>query len=355
VTETLSVLTVGAAGEATIVAWIRAQLAPPSANAGVLLAVGDDAAVVAPIAPVVLSMDAISAGSDWLEASVVPADIGHRAVAVNLSDLAAMGATPRWLLLGLELNPTDSWPDLQSGIREALTLARRHGAALIGGDVGIRVGPTTWTITAVGEQRDHLLRRDRALAGDRVWLVGALGLAALGLRSLRDLVPNLPPALRDVAERSHRRPTPQVEAGLALATTDRIHAVIDVSDGLGVDAHRLAVASGVALALEIDELPGFDASTQASLDSLSIDWRSAVAAGGDDYALLVCADAELDVAALLAEATPDVYPIGRVIAGYGVHLTLAGVDATALLGGFHHGSGRPLSPSRPSGSAEGPR
>lgn len=330
--------TVAEVGEAAIVAWIRDNLSVAAPDDGVIVPAGDDAAVLAAAAPIVVTMDAISAGSDWLVTDVRPEDIGHRAVAVNLSDLAAMGATPRWLLLGLELAPEQPWRDLQAALHGALALARRHGARLVGGDVGIRPGPTTWTVTAIGEQRGRILRRNGARPGDRVWLVGALGLAALGLRGLQGDGRALPRALWERAETAHRRPMAQVAAGVALAAAEGIHAAIDVSDGLGLDAGRLADASGVSLALAIDALPGLDASTQATLDAAAIDWRRAVAAGGDDYALLVCAQDGVDIAALLAGIADDVQPIGRADAGRGVRLQLGGRDASALLGGFWHGT-----------------
>lgn len=331
-------MTVAEIGEAAIVAWIRARIDSSDPAHGVVLGPGDDAAVLAPAAPLVVTMDAISAGCDWIEASALPGDIGHRAVAVNLSDLAAMGATPRWLLLGLELAPAWPWTDLCVAVEGALALTRQHGATLVGGDVGIRPGPTTWTITAIGEQRQRLLRRDGARPGDRVWLIGALGLAALGLRALQDASVRLPSPLRLRAEEAHRRPKPQVQAGLALAATAGVHAAIDVSDGLGLDAQRLAEASGVHLELVVDELPCLDRAAQGQLEALGLDWRAAVARGGDDYALLVCAEPQLDLAALqgLTEAAPRA--IGWVEQGSGVTLTLAGRDASAELGGYVHGA-----------------
>lgn len=338
---------VDAVGERALVAAIQAAIAtsPPHGDDGVQVGVGDDAAVVGAAFPLAVTMDAISAETDWCTATVRPADIGHRAVAVNLSDLAAMGATPRWLLLGLELAPDETAGDVLDALEGALALTARHHATLVGGDVGIRAGPSTWTVTAIGEQRGRTLRRNAAQVGDLVWLVGQLGWASLGLQWLQGAPASIHNDLRARADSAHRRPTPMVAAGIAAADVEGIHAAIDVSDGLGLDAQRLASASGVALALDPSELPGFDPDTRAALDVAHVDWLGAVAAGGDDYALILTADHRCDVPALLASCGAPVTRLGVVRAGSGVSLCVSGLDATDLLGGHLHGRPPPPPPT----------
>ncbi len=290
-----------------------------------------------------ITLDAVAAGSDGLPQHTPPPAIGHRAVAVSLSDLAAMGARPRWLLLGLELSPSTRMDALEAALKGAVALAQAHGVALIGGDVGIRRGPTTWTSVAVGDHAERPLLRSVAQPGDRVWLVGSLGLAALGLHALTaDPPPAWPPDLTTRAVAAHLWPSPQVAWGLALAATGARVACIDVSDGLGLDGERIAAASGVALIFDIDTPPGWRDGDRAALEATGAPWRACVAAGGDDYALLICAPWDLDLAALQPVGAAAAVAIGRVEAGEGVTLHLAGVNASQQLGGHLHGRRRRL-------------
>ncbi len=328
-----------AAGEAGVLGLVRHALSTGTcAGHGVEVGPGDDAAVVTATGKQSMTLDAISAGSDWLPDRTPPRAIGHRAVAVSLSDLAAMGAHPRWLLLGLELAPRTRMDALEAALAGAVALARAHDVALIGGDIGIRRGPTTWTSAAVGTHAHPPLLRSTARPGDRVWCVGGLGLAALGLHALSaDQPPAWPPELVSRALAAHLWPSPQVAWGLALAATTARIACIDISDGLGLDAERVAAASGVALALDIDTPPGWRQADVDALNAAEAPWQACVAAGGDDYALLVCAPGDFDVAAIRPEGAPTAVPIGRVAAGVGVTLRLAGVDASQWLGGHLHG------------------
>ncbi|MEY3012368.1 MAG: hypothetical protein RIT45_1103 [Pseudomonadota bacterium] len=329
---------VGDVGERALVAAIRARIdaaGPPVASPDVPLALGDDTAILSPSGALCWTLDAVSAGNDWLIEHTPPAAVGHRAAAVNLSDLAAMGARPAWLLLGLELDPGSRVDAVLEGVDGLLALAGRHGARVVGGDVGIRRGPDTWTVTALGHAPAHPFRRDAARAGDRVWLIGAVGMAALGLQLLQRQESGLADGWRGEAVRAHRWPEPRCAAATALAERPERIAAIDLSDGLGVDAARLADASHVHLALHLDALPWLPEPARSDAERLGLDWRRAVAAGGDDYALLICAPPGLDVAALSGAA--DALPIGVAGEGVGVSLHLLGATADALLGGHEHG------------------
>ena len=308
-------------GELAVIRELRAILDTPRAD--LLVGNGDDAAVWQPDGPVVATIDSVVAGVDWLIGLMPAAAIGHRAAAVNLSDLAAMGAQPRVLLLALELPPDADVDELLAAARGLRALADQHDAAVVGGDFGISPGPARWTVTALGTLRGEPMRRDRVQPGDAVWLVGAVGQAALGLAALRagDDQPQLIAA--------HVWPQPRVAAGLRLQALG-VRAAIDVSDGLGLDAQRLAQASRVDLHLDVPRPGWVTAALETWLTTRGLDWRAACAAGGDDYALLCAAPTRIDLTELGATR------IGHATAGSGqVALRIDGRLAQG--GGFRHG------------------
>lgn len=298
---------------------------------GVLLGPGDDAAVWQPDGAVVATVDSVVAGVDWLVDRTPAAAIGHRALAVNLSDLAAMGATPRGYLLALELPQETETQDVLAAAAGLRALANRHGAVVLGGDLGCSAGPARWTVTALGTLQGQLLRRDAARPGDRVWLFDAegangVGAAAAGLAVLQH--EGAAPWAAEVIAR-HRWPQPQVAAGQGLGRLATPVAALDLSDGLVRDARRLAAASGVALELRWPRPMWLTPAVEAFADQHGLDWRQWVASGGDDYALLVAARPDYDLTVLGG------LEVGRAQAGSGVALW---VDGVAVVGdGYAHG------------------
>ena len=309
------------AGELAVIQQLRGIF--DTQRADLLVANGDDAAVWQPDGPVVATIDSVVAGVDWLVDRTPAAAIGHRAAAVNLSDLAAMGAHPRLLLLALELPGETDLADLLTAAHGLKTLADQHGAAVVGGDLGFSPGPARWTVTALGTLRGPPMRRDGVQPGDAIWLMGAVGQAALGLAALQggDDQPQLVAA--------HLWPQPLVQAGLRLRDAG-VRAAIDVSDGLGLDAQRLAQASAVELDLDLPRPLWVTPEIERWLLARGLDWRKACASGGDDYALLCSAPAGLDLQHLGAQR------IGAARAGSGrVHLRMGGI--TEAVQGFRHG------------------
>ncbi len=304
---------------------------PPRANLPV--GPGDDAAVIALSGNTVLTVDSIVAGQDWLPDQTPPDAVGHRAAAVNLSDLAAMGAVPRFLLVALELGADDDVDDVLEAAVGLARLCDPLNVTVIGGDIGIGAGPQRWTVTAVGEQRGHLLTRSCTRPGHRVWLVGDVGRAGLGLHALlhgRD-----DRQLRACIE-AHLRPQPLIAAGLRLAELPGPIGAIDVSDGLWLDAARLAGESRCALRIQLPRPSWMSPERETLCRELGWDWRDGCATGGDDYALLVTAPWEQDVAAALAGVCAAV-PIGIAEVGEGVQMD---VDSRRLAGppqGYLHG------------------
>ena len=275
-----------------------------------LLGVGDDCALIAPEPGTVLavSTDMLVEGRHFL-AGADAAQLGHKALAVNLSDLAAMGAAPRYATLALALPEADeTW--LAQFTQGFFTLADAFGVELIGGDT--TRGPRNLTVTVIGAVPPELaLRRDGAKAGDEVWLSGCTGDAALALAHLNARVRLSVAALAHCLARLHT-PVPCVALGLALrglATS-----AIDVSDGLVADLGHIGECSGVAVELRYTDVPRSRALAACADERLA---RECLLAGGDDYELAFTAspDSRGRVAAVAAELSLALTRIGTVSAG----------------------------------------
>jgi thiamine-monophosphate kinase len=282
----------------------------------VLLGIGDDAALLRapPGLELVLTTDSLVEQVHFLPGSA-PRSIGHRALAVNLSDLAAMGAVPAWALLSLTLPDAraDWLGEFAAGFGR---LAREHEVALVGGNLSR--GPLNVTVQLAGfVPAGAALRRSGAHAGDEIWVSGTLGDAARG-RSL---------AVEDSAD-PHAKllrsrcdfPTPRVALGQALRGVAT--ACIDLSDGLLADLPRLVAASGCGAVLEVGELPVSDA-LRAVAGELA--WHSALA-GGEDYELCftVPPAQAASVAALAARCGVPLTRCGRLRPAAGLELRLGG-------------------------------
>ncbi|MGX5730528.1 thiamine-phosphate kinase [Pseudoxanthomonas beigongshangi] len=286
-------------GEFDLIAHIRARA---GLRDDVILGIGDDAALLQPPPgrQLVVTADTLSAGVHFPE-STAASDIGWKSLAVNLSDLAAMGAEPAWCTLSLSLPGSDpAW--LDGFLDGFLALAQAHGIVLVGGDT--TRGPLAIAVTAIGlVAPGRALRRDGARAGDDVWVSGTLGDAAAALHAW----PAPPAALRARLD----RPTPRVELGRRLAGI--AHAALDVSDGLLADLGHLCRASSVGAEIELARLPVSDALAVHSLPARGA-WQ---ASGGDDYELCFTAspDHREALAMLAAELGVPLTRIGRIIDG----------------------------------------
>jgi thiamine-monophosphate kinase len=288
-----------------------ARLVPP-AN-GVLVGPGDDAAVVRGSKhPLLLTNDALVEGVHFRRGWLSPRELGRRAFHVAASDVAAMGGRVRAVLLAIAAPanlPVDDLRGIVLGVRAAAT---RAGTALAGGNLA-SARELSLTVTVVGDAPARPILRAGARVGDRVYVTGTLGGAAFGLRLMsgaRSLRRGEP------ATRWWRRPTARLEAGRALATAGIATAMIDLSDGLLVDADRLRRASGCGLVLRMDRLPlapPLRTLMRPDADRLAL-------AGGEDYELLFTVPAgraaRLDRLALGCRATW----IGEVVAGRGVRV-----------------------------------
>lgn len=294
-----------------------------SADPRTEIGIGDDAAVLDLSGRLCATVDSIESGVDWLP-DMTPRDaIGHRAAAISLSDLAAMGAEPAALLVALEIPADIAVTAILSSAMALQALASRHGASVVGGDVG--VGTTErWTVTALGELTGLPMRRCDAKVGDIVWLLGEVGMAEVGLSALRNGLTEA--CFADCIER-HLRPLPQCDSARSLMALRIRLAAIDVSDGLALDAGHVASASGVRLEVQLPRPTWVTADVEAACAHHNIDWRSACASGGDDYALVVCAEPGVSVPGLA---------IGCVVAGEGASVSVDGIDFDGSSAGWEH-------------------
>ena len=244
----------------------------------VVLGVGDDCALlqVPPGSTLAVTTDTLVAGVHFFQ-EVAPQDLGHKVLAVNLSDLAAMGAEPAWATLALTLpHPDAQWlSDFSHGFGE---LARAHAVQLVGGDT--TQGPLVITLQVLGCVPDgQAMTRSGACVGDLVCVTGSLGDAGLALRYYHQGLPGataLPPDIR----RRLERPQPRVEAGLALRGL--ASAAIDISDGLLADLGHILEASSLGAEIQLDQVPLSETLSRWML--AEADW-SLPLASGDDYEL----------------------------------------------------------------------
>jgi thiamine-monophosphate kinase len=275
---------------------------------GAVLGVGDDAALVRLRAGMDLAVSADLLVEDrHFFAKTDPALLGHKALAVNLSDMAAMGAKPRWATLGLALPRADArW--LEGFARGFFALARRHRVDLIGGDT--TRGPLAIAVQIMGEvPRGKALRRDGARVGDDVWVSGRLGGAALAVAAAKGEV-RVPPRERRALDQRLDAPTPRIALGIALRNVAR--SAIDVSDGLLADLGHICERSGVSAAIEWEALPASPC-VRALAQRTEVAVR-AILAGGDDYELCFTAPPRRRGAVVAAarRTRTEVMLIGRV-------------------------------------------
>ena len=322
-------------------------LIPPSPC--VILPPGDDAAVVARAAgPLAATTDMLVEGVDFLPGED-PERLGRRAAAVNLSDLAAVGARPEFFLLSIAF-PASRGEEFPLAVaRGAIARAGEFGAALIGGDLSA-ADQTMIAIAFWGRPQAEPITRSGARPGDAVYVSGSLGQAAAGLRLARILAafaeqgsvptprfPSLALADQEALLAAYHDPVPRVPLGLGLARHRLATAAIDVSDGLGVDAGRLAAASRARVVLERDRIPLSKAMRSLS-EMESLDPLELALSGGDDYEILFTVPEEAIVAleAHLPELGVPVTRIGRVEAGRGAVVRDGSVDRDVAELGHDH-------------------
>jgi len=304
---------------------------------GVALGIGDDCALLQPAGnmELAISTDLLVEGRHFFPGAD-PEALGHKALAVNLSDLAAMGATPVGFTLALAMPVIDTdWLDaFSTGL---FALADMHGCTLIGGDT--TKGPLTICITVFGEvAQGSALRRDKAVPGDDIWVSGSLGDARLALAALRNELVNglrlaLSPEQLKQALHCLHRPTPRLALGIALRGA--AHAAIDISDGLGGDLGHILERSNCGATINIDALPVGPA---LQMQSMAVR-RAWSLSGGDDYELCFTAPPQhrTAIAAVGLSTDTALSRIGAITSGTGLKLVDAqGAELAMPFSSFDH-------------------
>lgn len=320
--------TVAEVGERKLIERIRLRF--PPAPAFVTVGIGDDAAVVEPERNrlEVLTTDCQVEGVHFDQTFVGAADIGHKALAVNLSDLAAMGAAPRVALLSLVLPPALPVTSLDALVDGMADLAARARIVIVGGNIARSPGPLIVDVTVTGSVHGRrVLTRAGARAGDDLYVSGTLGGAAAGLRMLSNNASRRGELAGDPCVVRYLRPEPRLRLGLMLGRNRAARACVDLSDGLADGIRQLGEASGVGAIIEADAVPLERGATLR--DALG---------GGEDYELLFAVSprmrARLKNATRLANGLA-ITRIGRVTADRAMLLNRDG-STEALPAGFQH-------------------
>jgi thiamine-monophosphate kinase len=272
---------VGDLSERELIQRIQRQLLPPPP--WLLVGIGDDAAVVEPVRGrvEVLTTDAVVEGVHFDRRFTPPAAIGHRALAVNLSDLAAMGAAPRLALLSLVLPGGLPCGELDAMVSGLAAQAASHRVHVVGGNLTRSPGPLMIDLTLAGSvKRRQALTRSGARPGDEIYVTGTLGAAAAGLEQLA-----AGGAVDEGCARRYLYPEARVRAGLLLARNRAASSCIDLSDGAADGLRRIAEASGVGIRVDAPLLP-VDEEACRWFTSRCVDPVEATLQSGDDYELL---------------------------------------------------------------------
>ncbi len=328
--------------EDSLVAALREIVEAPASerSAGarkIVLGIGDDAAVWQPSRShlSVISTDALVDGVHFLSATMDPEAIGHRAMAANLSDIAAMGARPVLATIALGVAPQTSQAWLLACYRGMHGLAVRYGARIVGGDI-VRSPALSLALTVVGEaSRSHVRRRASGRPKDIVAVTGRLGASRAGLELLRRSL-DVAQADRRVAEAAFARPEPRVREARFLAASVNVHAMMDLSDGVSSDLARLTRASGCGAT--IDDVPVHPAASAVAL-AAGDDARSYALDGGEDFELLVTVAprAFRHLAGRFERRFgKPLLPVGRLEAEPGVRLAGEGRASALVAAGYDH-------------------
>jgi thiamine-monophosphate kinase len=305
-------------GEFALIARLTAGL---PARADVALGVGDDAALLnlsdfAADSLLVATCDAQVERQHFTFGVATPEEIGHKALAVNLSDLAAMGAEPLWTLVSLLLPRALDVATLDGVYAGLRSLAARYSVALVGGNIAATDGPLAIDVTALGRvPRDQALIRASASPGDLVLVTGTLGAAAAGvlLQGGDARLDAVAGEVKAHARAAQVSPQPRVAEGRALAASGVVMAMLDVSDGLAADLGHLCAASNVGAELNADAIP-VDPAAEAVAAALGRDALQLALEGGEDYELLftVAPDRLEQALAAVVEAGGVTRVIGRL-------------------------------------------
>jgi thiamine-monophosphate kinase len=306
-------MTLREVGERGLIERIRRRFAAP--RPGVLIGIGDDTAAVAWAGgTLLLTTDVQLEDVHFRRATSSFTDVGAKALAVNLSDIAAMGGEPCFALIAVALPTTCSVEDVDALYEGLAEMASRYGVALVGGDTCRAPDRLMLTVTLVGRVDGAPLTRSGARPGDVILVTGTLGAAAAGLVVLERGPLPMPIEASTSLARAHRRPIPRVPEGRMIHASGAATAMIDLSDGLASDLGHIAAESAVGAVVRLPALPIGEATRQVAGILREPAWRWAVS-GGEDYELLFTAAPEQAAAVatrVVAETGTPVSVIGEV-------------------------------------------
>jgi thiamine-monophosphate kinase len=311
--------------ERNLIEHIR-RIATRASSPGLIKGIGDDCAVLGiPASGAwLISADVLVDGIHFNRAWHPPRLLGRKSIAVNLSDIAAMGGVPRFFLLSLSLPSSLSsdwlmqWMD---GVREILA---EYDCVLIGGDT-VSSRELNISVTVIGEKNPSgIVYRNEARPGDTICVSGPLGLSAAGLEILKKSAAQNKPfdETWKILVDAHLDPTPQIRLGQALCKSGFVSAMQDISDGLATDLSHICKESGVGAVIHENRLPGFSLLEQACA-AFNLSKRDCMLRGGEDYQLVFTIwqgrDKDLEKF-LIQSGNHEVFPIGSIVAGEGVYL-----------------------------------
>ena len=338
-------VSLGRLGERGLIRRIR-KTGVAAASSGVEVGIGDDAAVlVVPFGHRLLATtDLVVEDIHFRRTSATPADIGWKALAVNLSDIAAMGGTPRWALVALAVpadTDVEAMDAFYAGMEDA---AAPHGVTVVGGDTSASLAGWMVNVTLLGLHPGAPRLRSQARRGDVIAVTGTLGTSAAGLFVLemgldRALQRGVVPDRLTEITRAHLRPRARVAEGRWLGQAPGVHAMMDCSDGLVTDLGHICSESGVGARIRLDRVPVAPAARETA-HALGQDARQWAVGGGEDYELLVTCEAEAGdrLAAGLADATgTPLTIIGRIDSQSGEVVFVDADDAPVTIRpGYEH-------------------
>jgi thiamine-monophosphate kinase len=302
---------------------------------GLRLGIGDDAALIEPRRNrhLVLTADLSIEGVHFAQSLHAPKAVGHRALARSLSDIAAMGGQPRFAMLALAISREVSRRWLVAFLQGTMALARRFSVVVLGGDTAVGSKQIMVDVTVIGEvERTTALLRSGAQPGDRIFVAGELGLAALGLKLLRSGRPIRSPEARKALQ-AHLYPEPQCALGRYLAQRRLASSAIDVSDGLSTDLGRLAESSGVGACIWSERVPS-PGSLKVDLSRSPLDLALH---GGEDYKLLFTVPAKRTQLLPRRFQGTTIYEIGEIQeARHGVQIVRDGRPMRLKPLGYDH-------------------
>ena len=305
-------------GEFGFIDLIRARFR--NADASVLKGIGDDAAVIKKDSAnaILVTTDLLMENVHFLRADITMRELGHKSLAVNLSDIAAMGGSAKTAVVSLAVPAEEDIDGLMEFYGGLESLARRHNVELVGGDTSITKDGLFISLTVLGEaDADCILYRDGAKPGDNIYVSGCLGDSAYGLGIILGKW-QCASSLRDYFKRAHHLPEPHLAEGRFFAGSGLVHAMIDISDGLSSDLNHICEASRTGANVYEEAIPVSDPLKESTANDLCA--RSyATLHGGEDYCLLLTGHPGLEYRFMEAFGRP-LFRIGEIVEEPGIHL-----------------------------------